>query len=60
MAAWQAAVWPAALRAADPHPRMRALYAAYGDADLVEGSEDAFSYGLDRILDGPETRLGRD
>ena len=54
MAAWQAAV-----RAAEPYARMRALYAAYGAADLVEGSEDSFSYGLNRILDGLEARLAR-
>ncbi|MEU4293305.1 TetR/AcrR family transcriptional regulator [Kribbella sp. NPDC026596] len=59
MAAWQAAVWPAAVRAAEPYARMRALYAAYGEADLVEGSEDSFSYGLNRILDGLEARLAR-
>src|SRR5437899_1962341 len=27
MAAWQAEVWPAALKAAEPYPHMRALYA---------------------------------
>jgi AcrR family transcriptional regulator len=59
MADWQAAVWPAALRAAEPHPRMRALYAAYGGADLEAGAEEAFSYGLSRILDGLESRLAR-
>jgi len=59
MAAWQAAVWPAAVRAAEPYPRMRALYAAYGDADLEAGAEDGFSYGLNRILDGLEARLAR-
>lgn len=60
MAAWQASVWPAAVRAAEPYPRMRALYAAYGDADLEAGSETAFGYGLDRVLDGLEARLARD
>lgn len=54
---WRAAVWPAAVKAAEPFPRIRALYAAYGDADLEAGSEDAFSYGLNRILDGLEARL---
>jgi AcrR family transcriptional regulator len=58
MDAWRAAVWPAAVQAAEPYPRMRALYAAYGDADLVEGANDGFSYGLDRILDGLQIRLG--
>ncbi|WP_406055358.1 hypothetical protein [Kribbella sp. NBC_00889] len=59
MAEWQAAVWPAAVRAAEPYSRMRALYAAYGGADLQAGAEDGFSYGLNRILDGVEARLGR-
>ncbi|TCC61321.1 TetR/AcrR family transcriptional regulator [Kribbella pittospori] len=59
MAEWQAAVWPAAVQAAEPYSRMRALYAAYGGADLQAGAEDGFSYGLDRILDGLEARLGR-
>ncbi|MEU4606349.1 TetR/AcrR family transcriptional regulator [Kribbella sp. NPDC023972] len=57
MQEWRAAVWPAALAAAEPYPQMRALYAAYGDVDLEAGSEDAFSYGLTRILDGLEARL---
>ncbi|MGW1346439.1 TetR/AcrR family transcriptional regulator C-terminal domain-containing protein [Kribbella sp. NPDC002412] len=58
MQAWRDEIWPAAVRAAAPYSRMRALYSAYGDVDLVEGGEEAFSYGLDRILDGLEARLG--
>ncbi len=57
MAAWQAEVWPAAVKAAEPYPHMRALYAANSNTDLEAGGEDSFSYGLARILDGLETRL---
>jgi AcrR family transcriptional regulator len=60
MQEWREAVWPAAVKAAEPYERMRALYAAYGDTDLVEGAEDSFTYGLNRILDGLEARLARD
>lgn len=57
MAAWQAEVWPAAVKAAEPYPHMRALYAANSNTDLEAGGEDSFSYGLARILDGLEARL---
>jgi AcrR family transcriptional regulator len=57
MAEWQAEVWPAAVRAAEPFPHLRALYAANSGADLEAGSEDNFSYGLARTLDGLEGRL---
>lgn len=57
MAAWQAEVWPAAVKAAEPYPHTRALYAAYSDTDLEAGGEDNFSYGLARTLDGLEARL---
>ncbi|MFI5695225.1 TetR/AcrR family transcriptional regulator [Kribbella sp. NPDC051586] len=60
MPSWQAEVWPAAVQAAEPYPRMRALYAANQGADLEAGGEDTFSYGLTRILDGLEARLVRD
>jgi hypothetical protein len=59
MAAWQAEVWPAAVKAAEPYPHLRALYAANSNADLEAGSEDNFSYGLARTLDGLEARLRR-
>ncbi len=57
MTAWQAEVWPAAVKAAEPYPHMRALYAANSNTDLEAGGEDSFSYGLARILDGLEARL---
>ncbi|WP_433169459.1 TetR/AcrR family transcriptional regulator [Kribbella sp. CA-247076] len=59
MAAWQSEVWPAAVRAAEPYPHMRALYAANSDTDLEAGGEDSFTYGLARTLDGIEARLNR-
>ena len=59
MASWQSEVWPAAVQAAEPYPRMRALYAANSGADLEAGGEDTFSYGLTRILDGLEAGLAR-
>ena len=57
MATWQAEVWPAAVKAAEPYPHMRALYAPNSNTDLEAGGEDSFSYGLARILDGLEVRL---
>lgn len=59
MAAWQAEVWPAAVKAAEPYPRMRMLYAANSGTDLEAGGEDTFTYGLSRILDGLEAGLAR-
>ncbi|GAA1564964.1 TetR/AcrR family transcriptional regulator [Kribbella hippodromi] len=56
MAAWQAEVWPVAVRAAEPYARLRALYAANSGSDLEAGGEDTFSYGLTSILDGLEAR----
>ena len=58
--AWRAAVWPAAVQAAEPYLRIRALYAAHDATDLTVDAEDNFSYGLNRILDGLEARLARD
>jgi AcrR family transcriptional regulator len=55
--AWRAAVWPAAVKAAEPYPHIRALYAAHDATDLTVDAEDNFSYGLNRILDGLESRL---
>ncbi|MGC4938885.1 TetR/AcrR family transcriptional regulator [Kribbella sp. DT2] len=56
---WVAKAMPAAERAAQNHPRMRALYAAYADYDLNTADDDTFTYGLDRVLDGLELRLSR-
>jgi hypothetical protein len=48
---WIAELRPAALAAAEPYPRMRALLErAYDTPDSTR--EDNFTYGLNRILDG--------
>ncbi len=58
MKEWIAKVWPAAEQAAQEYPRMKELYAAHlGGLEAVSDSEDGFSYGLDRVLDGLEIRL---
>lgn len=56
---WLAKAWPAAELAAQNHPRMKALYAAYTARDMDVETEDVFTYGLDRILDGLELRLAQ-
>jgi hypothetical protein len=56
LAAWRAAVWPGAVKAAEPYPNLRALYAAHDATDLTVDAEDSFGYGLNRILDGLESR----
>jgi AcrR family transcriptional regulator len=49
---WNQRLWPAALRAAEPHPRLHRVYAALQAKDPQRSREDDFSFGLDRILDG--------
>lgn len=56
---WIAKAWPAAEAAAQDHPRMRELYAAYRERDLEADTAGTFAYGVDRILDGLELRLKR-
>lgn len=56
---WIGKAWPAAQRAAENHPRMKALYAAYAERDMGANADDAFTYGLERILDGLEARLAQ-
>ncbi|WP_231619155.1 TetR/AcrR family transcriptional regulator [Nonomuraea sp. SBT364] len=56
---WIQSLWPSADEAARDHPRLRALYAAYRDADPGKNREDSFAYGLERVLDGIEARLPR-
>ena len=54
-AEWIAALRPAALAAAEPYPRMRALMDRADDTpDATRG--DNFVYGLNRLLDGLEHR----
>jgi hypothetical protein len=48
LAAWRAAVWPAAVKAAEPYPNLRALYAAHDATDLTVDADDSFGYGLNR------------
>ncbi|GAA1518710.1 TetR/AcrR family transcriptional regulator [Kribbella lupini] len=56
---WIAKAWPAARRAAENHPRMKALYAAYAERDRGADADAVFTYGLERILDGLEARLAQ-
>ena len=52
-----AELWPAAEQAAQNHPRLRKLYAAYKGMDQAANSDETFTYGLERVLDGLEARL---
>ncbi|MBF8191269.1 TetR/AcrR family transcriptional regulator C-terminal domain-containing protein [Nonomuraea sp. K274] len=54
---WADRLWPAAERAVEGYPRLRTLYAELRGGDPAEDNEAAFEYGLDRILDGLESRL---
>ncbi|MGI5282525.1 TetR/AcrR family transcriptional regulator [Nonomuraea polychroma] len=54
---WTEQLWPAAERAVQDFPRLRALYAEQREAKPSAQNEDNFDYGLQRILDGLETRL---
>ena len=49
---------PAVEQAAQPYPRLRRHFAAYVRQDPQRSRDDDFTYGLDRILDGLEARLG--
>jgi AcrR family transcriptional regulator len=53
---WLAALMPAAEQAAQPYPHLSELYAAYKQKDSHTGRTDGFTYGLDLILDGLQTR----
>ena len=55
---WLDRLWPAAERAVQDYPRLRARYAAQRSADSAKIDEDSFTYGLQRILDGLASRLG--
>jgi hypothetical protein len=48
---------PAAELSVRDHPRLRAGYAAQHGTDPRAIREDNFEYGLQRVLDGLETRL---
>jgi AcrR family transcriptional regulator len=57
---WVRRLMPSAEEAARAYPRLRQRYAAHRDRDPEQTREDNFTYGLERVLDGLETRLGRD
>jgi AcrR family transcriptional regulator len=55
---WAESLRPTAEQALQDHPRLREGYAARRDEDPRKIREKNFVYGLDRFLDGLETRLG--
>ncbi|WP_283136050.1 TetR/AcrR family transcriptional regulator [Rhizohabitans arisaemae] len=50
---------PAAEQAVQDHPRLREGYRARWDRDPGQVREENFTYGLERFLDGFQTRLAR-
>ncbi|MFB6723100.1 TetR/AcrR family transcriptional regulator [Kribbella sp. NPDC056345] len=56
---WMAKVWPAAEQAAEPYPRLKALYAEYTSSSAADNGDEVFEYGLACVLDGLEARLSR-
>ncbi|MFF2939814.1 TetR/AcrR family transcriptional regulator C-terminal domain-containing protein [Streptomyces niveus] len=54
---WVAGLLPAVEEAARELPRLREGAVAQRDRDPAEIREDSFTYGLDRVLDGLETRI---
>ncbi len=56
---WVERLWPTAEQAAQPYPRLRHQYAAQRGQDPEKIRDDAFEYGLQRILDGLQTRLAQ-
>ncbi|MEV6288138.1 TetR/AcrR family transcriptional regulator C-terminal domain-containing protein [Kribbella sp. NPDC051770] len=54
---WTAKSWPAGEAAAQQHPHLRDLYAAYREREPESDADETFRYGLERILDGLELRL---
>ncbi|MGW3344489.1 TetR/AcrR family transcriptional regulator [Nonomuraea rubra] len=54
---WTERLWPAAERAVRDYPRLRARYAAQRAGDTSGSNEETFEYGLQRVLDGLQTRL---
>jgi AcrR family transcriptional regulator len=54
---WAERLWPAAERAVRDFPRLRARYAEQRAAGVAQDNEDFFDYGLQRVLDGLESRL---
>ncbi|MBB4894239.1 AcrR family transcriptional regulator [Streptomyces olivoverticillatus] len=56
---WLASLLPTAEEAARDHPQLREQYASLRDKNPRETREEKFDYGLQRVLDGLETRLGQ-
>jgi AcrR family transcriptional regulator len=54
---WAEALRPTAEEAVQGHPRLLEEYGARKDADPARLREENFAYGLDRVLDGLQTRL---
>ncbi|MDH2389205.1 TetR/AcrR family transcriptional regulator C-terminal domain-containing protein [Streptomyces sp. HNM0663] len=54
---WVEQLWPAAEQAALAYPRLRESYAQQRGKDPRAARERDFQYGLERVLDGLETRL---
>ncbi|WP_267242085.1 TetR/AcrR family transcriptional regulator [Streptomyces sp. PR69] len=54
---WVERLWPAAEQAALAYPRLRESYAQQRGKDPRAARERDFQYGLERVLDGLETRL---
>ncbi|MER5404977.1 hypothetical protein [Streptomyces sp. NPDC002769] len=50
-------VWPTAERAAESYPHLRDGYAERRSKDPRASRDTNFRYGLDRVLDGLETRI---
>ncbi|TYB66040.1 TetR/AcrR family transcriptional regulator [Nonomuraea sp. PA05] len=51
-------LWPAAEQAVRDYPRLRARYAAQKGGDTSGDNQGSFEYGLQRVLDGLQARLG--
>lgn len=45
-------------RLAEHTPRLRELFALYEDVDVEKATNDDLDYGLDRLLDSLQARLG--
>ncbi|MFC4113169.1 TetR/AcrR family transcriptional regulator [Nonomuraea zeae] len=55
---WVERLWPAAERAVRDYPRLRARFEAQRDGDPTKENDASFEYGLQRVLDGLQSRLG--
>lgn len=53
---WQERLRPSVEQAAQPYPRLSEQVTAQAGQDMRQARDDNFNYGLDRILDGLESR----